>query len=160
MPVVTTAEYVVMVSGLRHGLACFRPDSDTVFPVFQVRIWPDLGVPGPGSFLEYPALRERKFTVLVKVFPIKLKDGMQDKAEAVVQEFAPIGPGAEEGTLSFRVYRDLAKPDYLLFVEHFADQAAYDAHTSSPAYLDLIAGQFASMVTEFTELDHELLVGL
>ena len=98
--------------------------------------------------------------MLVKVFPIKLKDGMQDKAEAVVQEFAPIGPGAEDGTLSFRVYRDLAKPDYLLFVEHFADQAAYDAHTSSPAYRDLIAGQFASMITEFTELDHELLVGL
>jgi quinol monooxygenase YgiN len=72
----------------------------------------------------------------VKVFPIKLKDGMQDKAEAVAQEFAPKGPGAEDGTLSFRVYRDLAKPDYLLFVEHFADQAAYDAHTSSPAYRD------------------------
>jgi quinol monooxygenase YgiN len=62
--------------------------------------------------------------------------------------------------VSFRVYRDLAKPDYLLFVEHFADQAAYDAHTSSPAYHDLIAGQFASRITEFTELDHELVVGL
>jgi quinol monooxygenase YgiN len=124
---------------------------------------PDLagpGVPGLGILAEYPVARERKFTVLVKVFPIKLKDGMQDKVEAVVQEFAPIGPGAEDGTLSFRVYRDPAKPDYLLFVEHFADQAAYDAHTSSPAYRDLIAGQFASMITEFTELDHELVVGL
>jgi quinol monooxygenase YgiN len=49
---------------------------------------------------------------------------------------------------------------YLLFVEHFADQAAYDAHTSSPAYRDLIAGQFAGMIAEFTELDHELVVGL
>ena len=98
--------------------------------------------------------------MLVKVFPIKLKDGMQDKAEAVVQEFAPKGPGAEDGTLSFRVYRDPAKPDYLLFVEHFADQAAYDAHTSSRVYRDLIAGQFASMITEFTELDHELVIGL
>jgi quinol monooxygenase YgiN len=98
--------------------------------------------------------------VLVKVFPIKLKDGMQDKVEAVVREFAPIGPGAEDGTLSFRVYRDLAKPDYLLFVEHFADQAAYDAHTSSSAYRDLIAGQFASMIVDFTELNHELVVGL
>ena len=48
----------------------------------------------------------------------------------------------------------------LLFVEHFADQAAYDAHTSSPAYRDLIAGRFASMIVEFTELDHELVVGL
>ena len=28
------------------------------------------------------------------------------------------------------------------------------------AYRDLIAGQFASMIVEFTELDHELVVGL
>jgi quinol monooxygenase YgiN len=98
--------------------------------------------------------------VLVKVFPIKLKDGMQDEVEAIVREFAPKGPGAEEGTLSFRVYRDPAKPDYLLFVEHFADQAAYDEHTSSAAYRDLIAGQFADRIVEFTELDHELVVAL
>jgi quinol monooxygenase YgiN len=98
--------------------------------------------------------------MLAKVFPIKLKDGMQAKAEAVVQEFAPKGPGVEEGTLSFRVYRDPAKPDYLLFVEHFADQAAYDAHTGSPAYQDLIAGQFADLIVEFVEVDHELLVAL
>ena len=98
--------------------------------------------------------------MLVKVFPIKLKDGMQDKVEAIVQEFAPIGPGVEDGTLSFRVYRDSAKPDYLLFVEHFADQAAYEAHTNSAAYRDLIAGQFASMIVDFTELDHELVVAL
>ena len=98
--------------------------------------------------------------MLVKVFPIKLKDGMQDKVEAVVQEFAPKGPGAEDGTLSFRVYRDPAKPDYLLFVEHFADQAAYDAHTSSPAYQELIADQFANMIVEFVEVDHELVVAV
>lgn len=98
--------------------------------------------------------------MLVKVFPIKLQNGLQDKVEAIVREFAPKGPGAEDGTLSFRVYRDPAKPDYLLFVEHFADQAAYDAHTSSSAYRDLIAGQFASMIVEFTEIDHELVVGL
>jgi quinol monooxygenase YgiN len=96
--------------------------------------------------------------VLVKVFPIKLKDGTQDKVEAIVQEFAPQGPAVEQGTLSFRVYRDPAKPDYLLFVEHFADQAAYDAHTSSPVYRDLIAGQFADLIVEFTEIDHELVV--
>jgi quinol monooxygenase YgiN len=101
-----------------------------------------------------------KITVLVKVFPIKLKDGMQDKVEAIVQEFAPRGPGAENGTLSFRVYRNPANLDYLLFVEHFADQAAYDEHTSSPAYRDLISGQFADKIVEFTEIDHELVVAL
>jgi quinol monooxygenase YgiN len=98
--------------------------------------------------------------MLVKVFPIKLKDGMQNKVEAIVQEFAPKGPGAEDGTLSFRVYRDPAKPDYLLFVEHFADQAAYDEHTGSPAYRDLIAGQFADKIVEFTEIGHELVVAV
>lgn len=98
--------------------------------------------------------------MLVKVFPIKLKDGMQDEVEAIVREFAPKGPGAEEGTVSFRVYRDPAKPDYLLFVEHFADQRAYDEHTGSAAYRDLIAGQFAERIVEFSELDHELVVAL
>jgi len=82
--------------------------------------------------------------VLIKVFPIKLKDGRQAAAEAVVREFAPKGPAVENGTLSFRVYRDPANPDYLLFVEHFADQAAYDAHTGSDAYRELIAGRFAA----------------
>ncbi|MBV9446981.1 MAG: antibiotic biosynthesis monooxygenase [Streptosporangiaceae bacterium] len=98
--------------------------------------------------------------MLVKVFPIKLKDGMQAEVEEIVREFAPKGPGSEEGTLSFRVYRDPAKPDYLLFVEHFADQAAYDEHTSSAAYRDLIEGRFADRIVEFTEIDHELVVAL
>ncbi len=160
MPVVTTAEYMVMVLHIRQDPTLHRPDSDTILRVFPGRIWPDPAALAGGSFAAYPMLQERKLTMLVKVFPIRLKDGLQDEVEAVVQEFAPKGPGTEDGTLSFRVYRDRAKPDYLLFVEHFADQPAYDAHTSSPAYRDLIAGQFASMIIEFTELDHELVVGL
>ncbi|WP_163511793.1 putative quinol monooxygenase [Fodinicola acaciae] len=98
--------------------------------------------------------------MLAKVFPIKLKDGNQEAAEALVHAFAPEGPAKEEGTLSFRVYRDPAKPDYLLFVEHFADQAAYDAHTGSAAYRKLIAGEFADLIVEFVEIDHELLVSV
>ena len=98
--------------------------------------------------------------MLVKVFPINLKPGMQAEVEALVQEFAPAGPAQEPGTLSFRVYRDPARPDYLMFVEHFADQAAYDAHTGSDAYAELIAGKFAGLIAEFTEIDHELVVGI
>jgi quinol monooxygenase YgiN len=98
--------------------------------------------------------------VLVKVFPINLKPGRQAEVEAIVEEFAPSGPAVEPGTLSFRVYRDPAKPDYLLFVEHFADQAAYDAHTGSAAYKELIAGKFAGLITEFVEIDHELVAAV
>ncbi|HEY3463591.1 MAG TPA: antibiotic biosynthesis monooxygenase [Amycolatopsis sp.] len=96
--------------------------------------------------------------MLAKVFPIPLKPGKQAEAERLVHEFAPLGPGQEDGTVSFRVYRDPAKPDYLLFVEHFADQAAYDAHTGSAAYRELISGRFADLITEFVEIDHELVV--
>jgi quinol monooxygenase YgiN len=99
-------------------------------------------------------------SMLVKVFPIPLKAGKQAEAEAVVEQFAPKGPAREHGTLSFRVYRDPNKPDYLLFVEHFADQAAYDAHTGSSAYTELIASQFADLIVEFVEIDHELLVSI
>jgi quinol monooxygenase YgiN len=98
--------------------------------------------------------------MLAKIFPIPLKPGKQAEAEALVEEFAPLGPGREAGTLSFRVYRDPARPDYLLFVEHFADQAAYDAHTGSPTYKSLISGRFAELITEFVEVDHELLVSV
>src|SRR6266567_3530998 len=99
MPVVTTAEYVVMVPRIRQGPALYRPDPDTIVPVFHVRIWPDPACVARGSFSAYPMLRERKFTMLVKVFPIKLQNGLQDKVEAVVREFAPKGPGTEDGTL-------------------------------------------------------------
>src|SRR3984885_9735673 len=160
MPGVMTAEYVVMGPDIRQGSGILPAGSGHGAPRLSCPDMAGPGVPGPGILSGYPVVHERKVTVLVKVFPIKLKDGTQDNVEAVVQEFAPKGPGAEDGTLSFRGYRDPAKPDYLLFVEHFADQAAYDAHTSSPAYRDLIAGQFASMIVEFTELDHELVVGL
>jgi quinol monooxygenase YgiN len=98
--------------------------------------------------------------VLYKVFPINLKPGKQAEAEAIVAEFRPKGPEQEPGTLSFRVYRNRAKPDYLLFVEHFADQAAYDAHIGSSAYQELIAGRFAHIIVEFVELDHELVTSV
>lgn len=98
--------------------------------------------------------------MLAKTFPIPLRPGKQAQAEELVRQFARMGPEQEDGTLSFRVYRDPAKPDFLLFVEHFADQAAYTAHTGSPAYQKLIAGEFADLILEFVEIDHELVVGL
>jgi quinol monooxygenase YgiN len=117
-------------------------------------------VDGTGIGCAMPRLHQEELPVLVKVFPINLKPGKQAEVEAIVDEFAPKGPAQEPGTLSFRVYRDPAKPDYLLFVEHFADQAAYDAHTGSAAYKELIAGKFAGLITDFVEIDHELLVSL
>jgi quinol monooxygenase YgiN len=94
---------------------------------------------------------------LIKVFPLKLKPGTQAQAESVVLAYTPAGPAKESGTLSFRVYRDPANVDYLLFVEHFADQAAYDAHTGSDVYRDIVASQLAPLIAEWKEINHELI---
>src|SRR5258708_13984748 len=77
----------------------------------RVRIWPDSALPPRRSLLLYPAPRPGgEITVLVKVFPIKLKDGMQDTLEAIGQAFPPKGPGPEDATLSFRAPRDPPNP--------------------------------------------------
>jgi quinol monooxygenase YgiN len=159
MPVVTTAEYVVMTHIYVRALGKQAGRIRTHTQGQDVRIRPDLARPR-GEFCCCSFVATKEITVLVKVFPIKLKDGRQEEVEAIVREFAPKGPESEAGTLSFRVYRDPAKPDYLLFVEHFADQAAYDQHTSSAAYQDLIAGRFAERIVEFTEMDHQLVVSV
>src|SRR5260370_42256263 len=93
--------------------------------------------------------------MLTKVFPIPLKPGKQAEAETIVEQFAALGPGQEDGTLSFRVYRDPAKPDYLLFVEHFADQAAYDSHTGSVAHPELITGQRPGLILRVVAGAHQ-----
>ena len=99
--------------------------------------------------------------MLTKVFPIKLKDGNQAAAEAIVAEFAPRwAPRASQAPSRSGCTVTPRRVDYLLFVEHFESQAAYDAHVTSQAYEELIAGRFSDLIVEFVELDHELLVSL
>ena len=98
--------------------------------------------------------------MLTKVLLIPLKPGKQAEAEELVRQFALWGPEQEPATLSYRVYRDPARPDYLLFVENFADQEAYDTHTRSPAYQELMAGRFAQLAVEIVEIDHEMIISI
>jgi quinol monooxygenase YgiN len=99
-----------------------------------------------------------------------VQHAVDDQLDGTAEEFRrpgrdrvrhPVRAAAQASTepRCFRA-RDPARPDYLLFVEHFADQAAYDAHTGSAVYKELIAGRFAGLITEFVEIDHELLVGI
>src|ERR1700716_4262865 len=114
MPVVTTAEYVVMpqvyvtARPTAGRIRTRRPrsgpgGSSPPGHVQRVQIWPDSRHAALRPFLckQRRGAQSRGDPVLVKVFPIKLKDGLQAKVEAIVQEFAPQGPGTEDGTLSF-----------------------------------------------------------
>ena len=44
----------------------------------------------------------------------------------------------EEGTLLYILNEDLGNPDVLWMYEYYADQAAFDAHASSPAMAELL----------------------
>lgn len=96
--------------------------------------------------------------MLIKVFPLKLQPGTQAQAERIVLQYAELGPKKEPGTLSFRVYRDPARIDYLLFVEHFVDQQAYDVHTGSDVYRDIVQSNLAPLLDGWSEINHELVV--
>ncbi|WP_367129134.1 putative quinol monooxygenase [Saccharothrix sp. HUAS TT1] len=98
--------------------------------------------------------------MLTKVLSIPLKPGKQSEAEQLVRRFALLGPEQEPATLSFRVYRNVTRPDYLLLVGNFADQDAYDAHTGSPAYRELMACGLAALAVEVVESDHEMIVSI
>ncbi|MFD0207092.1 MULTISPECIES: putative quinol monooxygenase [Saccharothrix] len=98
--------------------------------------------------------------MLTKVLSIPLKPGKQAEAEQLVRRFALLGPEQEPATLSFRVYRNAARPDYLLLIGNFADQHAYDAHTGSPAYRELVAGRLAALAVEVVETDHDMIISI
>ena len=89
-------------------------------------------------------------------------DRMLSLAGWAVQDADRVGLAAARGVAvrEFVLSASHGRADYLLFVEHFADQAAYDAHTGSQAYAEFIAGKFSKLIVEFVEKDHELLVAL
>src|SRR3954468_24120004 len=104
MPVVTTAEYMADV--VPEGTDRTRTCPDVARPGTRAtEILSDV------SHRTTVTAQQRGDPVLTKVFPIEWKAGRQAEAEELVLEFAPKGPGAEDGTLSFRVYRDPARPD-------------------------------------------------
>src|SRR3954451_17239370 len=123
MPVVDTAEYVVIAQLYASADAGGGTDPDKAADWSgSVQTW----VPTAemlSSTSRLPGAEQEDGSMLTKVFPIKLKEGNQAAAEALVAEFAPRGPAREPGTHSFRVYCDSAKADYLLFLEHFESQA-------------------------------------
>ena len=95
--------------------------------------------------------------MLVKVFPIKLKDGTQDKVEAIVAGVrAASGPGPR--TAPCRSGCTGTRPSRITCCSS-STSPTRPPTTRTPARpptRELIAGQFASLIVEFTEIDHEL----
>ena len=60
---------------------------------------------------------------------------------------------AEPGNLDYRVFRDPSQPAVFVLFERYADEAAFDAHRSSPHFTAWLSGQVLPSLDERTRLD-------
>ncbi len=77
---------------------------------------------------------------------LKLAPGALPRFEELLEAVVPPSR-AEEGCLSYRVYRSLESPDEVVFVEEWKSQAALDLHFGTPhfrAYDQAVRAQLAA----------------
>jgi len=71
--------------------------------------------------------------MLTVVAKIPVKEGKMDDAVATFKVLMD-KVASEEGTVLYSLNRDKANPNLLVVVEQYKDQAALDAHSSSPYF--------------------------
>ncbi len=69
---------------------------------------------------------------------LKIKPGSQQAAEAAVGACVPASRD-EKGCLLYTAHWDQADPSRLVFVEHWASQAALDEHMTTPHFHAFVA---------------------
>lgn len=86
--------------------------------------------------------------VLVKLTAVS---GKRDEVAEALAAMLPAVEG-EAGTILYILNEDLANPDVLWMYEYYADQAALDEHSSSPAMAELIGAFSSDVLAEPPEL--------
>jgi quinol monooxygenase YgiN len=75
-----------------------------------------------------------------------VKHGRGDEVEAALRRMAPIVKATEPGCALYHANRAAENPDIFLLYEHYTDQAALDAHRSTPHFLEIIEGTIAPLL--------------
>jgi len=65
------------------------------------------------------------------------KEGEADAAAEFLRRMIPLSR-AEPGCLQYDVYRDLNDPNRFVLLESYVDDAALEAHASSPYFQELV----------------------
>jgi quinol monooxygenase YgiN len=90
-------------------------------------------------------------SVIAKL-PIK-----EDKLDEAIEAFKAlmVKVADEEGTLSYTMNRDQANPNTLVIMERYKDQAALDAHSSTPYFKEFFkkSGEFIGGKPEITVME-------
>jgi quinol monooxygenase YgiN len=68
------------------------------------------------------------------------KAGKGDEVESLLRRMAPLVKASEPGCKVYHANRSADNPDIFLLYEHYVDQAALEAHRTTPHFKEIIEG--------------------
>ena len=83
--------------------------------------------------------------MVVVVAEYTVAAGNEEKVVELLQKWAPMAR-EEEGCRAFIVNRSREDPRRILLYEQYADQAAFDFHTSRPEFAEIVLGQIVPLL--------------
>lgn len=92
--------------------------------------------------------------MIALVAKIPIREGKVDEAIEAIKALM-VHVAKEEGTLMYTLNRDKSDPNTLIFLERYKDQAALDAHSSTPHFKEFFAksAEFIAGRLEMTILE-------
>ena len=78
--------------------------------------------------------------MIVLVAKYTVKAGLGDQVAAALKRMAPLVAAGEPGCTLYHANRSSENPDLFLLYEHYTDQAALEAHRTTPHFKEIIEG--------------------
>ena len=78
--------------------------------------------------------------MLVLTAKYSRRQGTETRSRRLLRRMAPLVTANEPGCKLYHANRSTDNPDLFLLYEHYADQAALDAHRNTPHFKEIIEG--------------------
>lgn len=75
-----------------------------------------------------------------------VKAGKGDEVESLLRRMAPLVKANEPGCTVYHANRSADNPDIFLLYEHYVDQAALEAHRTTPHFKQIIEGDIVPLL--------------
>jgi quinol monooxygenase YgiN len=87
--------------------------------------------------------------------------GLPGKGDAIAENLKRMAvevKKTEPGCLIYHACRSTENPDFFLLYEHYADQAALDAHRTTPHFQEIIEGSIVPLLEKRERAFYDLVV--
>ena len=96
--------------------------------------------------------------MIVLVAKYHVKQGKGDEVEVALKRMAPLVKEQEPGCKLYQANRSTENRDLFLLYEHYADQAALEAHRGTPHFKEIIEGTIVPLLDKRERELYELIV--